>query len=819
MSPEQVEGRTVDQRSDIYSLAVILYEMLTGQIPFSGETVLDIALKHKTQKPDNPQQINKKIPDALADLILHSMAKDPKERYQSAEELLKALMSIEETLPESERSAMRIVPRLGVKKTAQLSFKKMFFPTAAGAAIVIIALITWRLLFPPQKIDVLEGRPTLAVLYFKNNTGDPSFDQWKDRLPEMLTHDLMQSKYLSVVSQDQIYSFLDSKGLLEVRNYTLEDLKELAKEVRANYFAQGFLTKSGENFSLSVQIQDAKNVDPIGAVDVYGRGTESFPSMVDDLTPKIKPFLGITTEDISTDFDENIADVTCPFPAAYDFYIKARRAKIEGRHEEAIELLDKAVALDPDFATAYRLMSEIYLSADLLYELGLQSGVKRAAEAHRQADEAMQRRKVTERERLFIEAYNYHFAENWDKKIEKFEELLAIYPDDYDANHNIALALVHGENFEMAIKYYEAASISSLATWEDFGVLGQIYALNQQYKKAREIYRLGLEKFPEIWNFKCMIAASYCAEGQYERALAECENMYLANPLAAANCQMRGMTLIYMEDFQAAEEEYKKLLEGEIVEERTLGRELLILLYKLQGRFKDILKQVELSKEDPSSWLVYYLIDIFASQGNFEAAEKALGEWIPWDWKNTHIWKPYLTGIINVKMKRWDEAIEIVDNLNDFMRKQNWTTSKLLNRLTTDLQGRIELERENYGLAIEYLERAKELVPGFNYSDYLDYGDYAWYLEALARSYLDSGNLEQAREEYELITTLHEGRYTRGDIYARSFYMLGKIAEEFGEKEKAKKQYTRFLEIWKDADPGLSEVEDAKKRLASLRSN
>jgi tetratricopeptide (TPR) repeat protein len=274
---------------------------------------------------------------------------------------------------------------------------------------------------------------------------------------------------------------------------------------------------------------------------------------------------------------------------------------------------------------------------------------------------------------------------------------------------------------------------------------------------------------------------------------------------------VRGETLYFMEEFQAAEEEFKKILERDNVEERTNGRWWLISLYKLQGRFDEIFQQVELSKEDPKAQLAHNLIDIYAERENFEVAEKAIDDWIPSHPFQKLLWKPYYEGIIKAKKKQWDEATAVLNGWNDLLREWDWITLvPVFNILNADLQGRIELEREDYDLAIEYLEQAKEHIPGFNYSNH------AWHLEALARAYYKSGNFEKAREEYELITTLRGGRRGSGHIYAKSFYMLGKIAEELGDKGEAKKQYTRFLELWKDADPGLPEVEDAKNRLADL---
>jgi len=92
----------------------------------------------------------------------------------------------------------------------------------------------------------------------------------------------------------------------------------------------------------------------------------------------------------------------------------------------------------------------------------------------------------------------------------------------------------------------------------------------------------------------------------------------------------------------------------------------------------------------------------------------------------------------------------------------------------------------------------------------------AVYFELLAMAYFNSGDLEKAGEEYQKITALTSGRLIFGDIYARSFYMLGRIAEQKGDKAQARDNYRKFLDLWKNADPGLPEVEDARRRLAGL---
>ena len=129
----------------------------------------------------------------------------------------------------------------------------------------------------------------------------------------------------------------------------------------------------------------------------------------------------------------------------------------------------------------------------------------------------------------------------------------------------------------------------------------------------------------------------------------------------------------------------------------------------------------------------------------------------------------------------------------------------------------MELGRKNYSRAIEYFKKALSMIPS-QYSEHpwLTRNDHALFIDSLALAYYKAGNLDKSREDYEKIISFTIGRIIYGYIYAKSFYMLGKIYEEKGWKGKAIEHYEKFLDLWKDADPGIPEV-DARKRVAGLK--
>jgi tetratricopeptide (TPR) repeat protein len=136
-------------------------------------------------------------------------------------------------------------------------------------------------------------------------------------------------------------------------------------------------------------------------------------------------------------------------------------------------------------------------------------------------------------------------------------------------------------------------------------------------------------------------------------------------------------------------------------------------------------------------------------------------------------------------------------------------------RLYYHLVGVKELVGENYPEAIDYLTEAISLMPSQHHVENLN--DQAFFMGPLAYAYYKTGELEKAQEMYEQIISLTVGRLHWGYEFAKSFYILGKIFEQKGWKGKAIEHYEKFLELWKNADSGIVEVEDAKKRLAGLK--
>jgi len=734
------------------------------------------------------------------------------------------LIAIEKGIPSTERIVPERKPITSREITVTFGLKKLFIPALVVAAVIIAAVVIWQFLPQREAVFAPKIENSIAVISFENQTGDKAYEYLQKAIPNLLITSLEQTGQVYVVTWERMSDLLEQMGKKDTETIGKNLGFKLCRMEGVESIILGSFIKAENMFATDIKVLDVETKKLLKSASSKGMGVDSIlKTQIDELSKEITEGIGLARERIEP-VKVPITDVTTSSMEAYKYFMQGTEMVRKFYFEDAIGFLEKAVELDPTFAVAYGYLARSY---SWLGKAGARDeAIKKAKTLSH---------KVTNKERFFIEATHASYIERngekvfsivqqaaekypkeklfhswlgviyriigeYDKAVEQSNKVLELDPNNGEAHNELGYAYLLKENFEKSIEHFKKYASLNPDDANPQDSMAEAYFLMGRLDEAIAKYKEALEVKPDFSEVFVKIGYMYALKEDYTEAMkwVDKDIAITTSPgLKRAGYLFKGFYHYWLGSMEKSLIDLQKAEELAEAEESVTGK---VYGEIFKGWIYYDLREYELSRQHNENWLDVYI------------------KYYPEDASSFKSLYSFLLGLIELGEGQIDSAKARLDELNSLFLELHPGDKEGEAIYINFLHAEILLAEGSYDKALSVFEKASPPSPPvLQYTDQIIGYNMPFLKDVLARAYKQKGDLDKAIAEYERLITFDPKSKRRYLIHPKYHYRLARLYEEKGWKGKAIDQYEKFLDLWKNADPGISEVEEAKTRLAGLK--